>query len=93
MKFTENYVQIISSCLGNSWLYSSAIKKGTSDETITINNKHVTSSSTLITLTFDSDPNTIDNLYVYSRSLGSPFDIRVNNTRELTTNEVKVASI
>jgi parallel beta-helix repeat protein len=66
-----------------------AIEKGTSNETITINNKHVTSSS-LITLTFDSDPDTIDNLYVYSRSPGSSFDIRVN-THKPTTNEVKVA--
>jgi len=58
MKFTENYLRIISSRLGNSWLYSA--KKRTSNETITINNKNVTSSS-LITLTFDSDPDTIDN--------------------------------
>jgi hypothetical protein len=65
------------------------IEKGTSNETITIDNKHVTPSS-LITLTFDSDPNTIDNLFIYSRSPGSSFDVRVN-THEPTTSQVKVA--
>jgi hypothetical protein len=39
---------------------------GIDDGTMTINNKHITPSS-LITLTFDSDPNIIYNLCIYSR--------------------------